>query len=395
MNFNFSWLLCAVLCLSACGDPSNSKVAVETQVTDPMEVVVSESQEANYKTAEVQMGWVVFSQTHPGRIEVNERLVNRIGASLTGRITAVQVETGDVVSPGQLLAQISSPELTTSQLTYLRASAALALAERAVERAKQMIQADVISSAEFQKRESELSIARAEQRAAEDQLRLLGLPSMSIDRLRDQGRIQPEGDVRAKQGGVVVERKVSAGQVVQPGDSLFTIADLSSVWAVASLPEQAARYVSKNQTVAIEIPALDTSFKGEIVFISDTVQPETRTVAIRTQLSNPKRDIKPMMLMNMKVDSNGKMVPLIPSSAVVRDNDRDHVFVQIQPRIFRLTPVDLEPAVEGNRPVLKGLTQGEMVVTEGAFHLNNDRVQRLLTSQPAAPKPGSKPQVAK
>jgi cobalt-zinc-cadmium efflux system membrane fusion protein len=294
-----------------------------------------------------------------------------------------------------LLAQISSPELTTSQLTYLRASAALSLAERAVDRAKQMIQADVISSAEFQKRESELSIARAEQRAAEDQLRLLGLPGTSIDRLRDQGRIQPEGDVRAKQGGVVVERKVSAGQVVQPGDSLFTVADLSSVWAVASLPEQAARYVSKNQTVAIEIPSLDASFKGEIVFISDTVQPETRTVAIRTQLSNPKRDIKPMMLMNMKVESNGKMVPLIPNSAVVRDNDRDHVFVQTQPRIFRLTPVELEPAVEGNRPVLKGVTQGEMVVTEGAFHLNNDRVQRLLTSQPAAPKSGSKPQAAK
>ncbi len=371
------------LLLAACSpskpdaDPAQGKAA---QASDPWLVRPSADQLGRYPTQVIELRPVADEQTHPGRIEANEQRVSRVGSGVVGRIASVNVELGDQVQPGQVLARLTSPELTQAQLAFLRANSNLTQTQRAVERARQMIQADVISSAELQKRESELAVARAESRAAEDQLALLGLAADAIERLREQGRLQPEGVVVARQAGVVLERKVNAGQVVQPGDSLFTLADLSSVWAVGSLPEQTASLIRKGQSVEVDIPALDRTLKGKVVFVGDTIQPETRTVAIRTLLDNPTRDLKPQMLVTLRIELGVRHMPVVPESAVVRDNDQDHVFVQVEPGLFRLTPVELEPSHGKFRPVRNGLAAGATIVGDGAFHLNNLRNQQSLTS---------------
>ncbi len=376
-------VVCSVLgWLTACSPqpPDVKSAAAPAQPADPMLVRLGPDQLARYATQPIELRPVADVQTHPGRIEANEQKVSRVGSGVVGRIASVNVELGDVVQPGQVLARLTSPELTQAQLAFLRANSNLTQAERAVDRARQMIQADVISSAELQKRESELAVARAEFRAAEDQLALLGLPVDAVERLRQQGRLQPEGVVAARQGGVLLERKVNAGQVVQPGDSLFTIADLSSVWAVGSLPEQTASLIRKGQSVEVDIPALDRTLKGKVVFVGDTIQPETRTVAIRTLLDNPTRDLKPQMLVTLRIELGVRQMPVVPEAAVVRDNDHDHVFVQVQPGVFRLTPVDLEPGFGKFRPIRSGLQVGDVIVSDGAFHLNNVRNQQTLTS---------------
>ena len=359
---------------------ATSSAESKPQPLNPFLVRPAVGQLSLYPTKVVQERPVADVQTHPGRIEANEQKVSRVGSGVVGRISSVNIELGDLVQPGQVLARLTSPELTQAQLAFLRASSNLNQIERAVDRARQMIQADVISSAELQKRESELAVAKAESRAAEDQLALLGLAADSIDRLRQQGRLQPEGVVAARQGGVVLERKVNAGQVVQPGDSLFTIADLSSVWAVGSLPEQTASLVRKGQSVEVDIPALDRTLKGKVVFVGDTIQPETRTVAIRTLLENPTRDLKPQMLVTLRIELGVRQMPVVPETSVVRDNDQDHVFVQVEPGVFRLTPVVLDPSFGKYRPIRSGVKAGEVIVSEGAFHLNNLRNQQSLTS---------------
>jgi cobalt-zinc-cadmium efflux system membrane fusion protein len=289
-------------------------------------------------------------------------------------VTDLFVEVGDNVRVGQTLARITSPELTTAQLSYLKASSNTALAERAVDRAKQLIQADVIGSAELQRRESELAIARAETRAAADQLRLMGIPSDSVIKLRDQGSLHPFANIIATQSGVITERKVSQGQVTQPGEQLFTVADLSSVWVIGALPEQAARSVQKGQKIDISVPALgEQTITGRVVFVSDTISPETRSVTIRTQVENPKRDLKPQMLATLRIASAPTSLLALPAGAVVRESDKDHVFVQISPNTYRLTPVELGSETNGYRPVTKGLTLGQPIVVDGAFHLNNER----------------------
>lgn len=374
------------LTLTGCGkgEPAAAVAAADTKAElDPMEVVVSAEMATNFKTAAVTQAEVASVQEVAGRIEANERKVTRIGAAVTGRVTEVLAETGDRVKAGQTLARVASPELTTAQLAYMRASATATLAERSVERARQLIAADVIGSAELLRRESEVQIARAELRAAGDQLKLMGLSADALSSLRAKGNVAPNAAITASAAGIVIERQVSQGQVAQPGDPLFTVADLSNVWVVGALPEQIARSVQTGQNVQIDVPALgltveETPISGKIIYVGDTVSPETRTVTIRTQVDNKDLALKPQMLATMKIQGAMEKTLAIPSLAVVRENDKDHVYVKKAENHYRLTPVELGAASGGLRPVLKGLSEGSQIVVEGAFHLNNERKRAEL-----------------
>lgn len=348
--------------------------------SDPMVVRIRQDMAGHFKTADVPLADIAITQEVVGRIDANEKQVTRIGAGVTGRITQVLAEVGDTVRPGQTLARIASPELTSAQLAFLRAQSQALLAERAVDRARQLFEADVIGSAELQRRESELSIARAESRAANDQLLLMGISAEGIRRLAASGALQDSAAVTATLAGVVTERTVSQGQVAQPGDPMFTVADLSSVWVIGALPEQTARTVAVGQAVEVTVPALENrQLKGQVVFVSDTVSPDTRTVTIRTQVDNRDRQLKPQMLATLRLVGPAVRQPAVPVAAVVRESDRDHVYVKESDGAYRLIPVELGPATQdGLRPVIKGLTAGTPIVVEGAFHMNNERKRSEL-----------------
>ncbi len=354
--------------------------APRAAASDPMVVRVRQDMDVHFKTADVPMAGIAITQEVVGRIDANEKQVTRIGAGVTGRITQVLAEVGDTVRPGQTLARIASPELTSAQLAFLRAQSQALLAERAVDRARQLFEADVIGSAELQRRESELSIARAESRAANDQLLLMGISAEGIRRLATSGALQDSAAVTATLAGVVTERTVSQGQVAQPGDPMFTVADLSSVWVIGALPEQTARTVAVGQAVEVTVPALENrQLKGKVVFVSDTVSPDTRTVTIRTQVDNRDRQLKPQMLATLRLVGPAVRQPAVPVAAVVRESDRDHVYVKESDNAYRLVPVELGPATQdGLRPVIKGLTAGTPIVVEGAFHMNNERKRSEL-----------------
>ena len=310
----------------------------------------------------------------PGRIEPDEEALVRIGANVTGRIVEVNSRLGDEVISGGVLAKISSPEFTEAQLAFLRANSETTLAERASERATQLLLADVIGSAELQRRESELQVLRAEQSAAKDQLRLLGIGSESLDTLKKFGRILPSVEISSPIEGTVIERKVSVGQVVEPSDQLYTVADLSSVWVVGDVPEQSARGVKVDQHVEVYIPALgDVRLIGRIVFVAETVDPETRTITVRTLVDNEFRALKPAMLARMYITGVQNKKLVIPEGAVVREDNRDHVFIAQGNDRFLLVPVELGEAVGQVRPVLEGLDKDREIVLDGAFHLNNER----------------------
>lgn len=347
--------------------------------SDPMEVELTAEMNKQFRVEAAQMASIAISQKVAGRIEANEHRTTRIGASVSGRVIQVMAEVGDRVKAGQALARLASPELTTAQLAYLRAVSSTKLAERSVERAQQLVLADVIGNAELQRREVELSVARAELRAASDQLRLIGMSPAAIDKLRETGALAAEVPITSTRTGIVIERKVSQGQVAQPGDPLFTVADLSNVWVVGALPEQDANSVKLEQRVEVEVPALAQQvLKGKIVYISDTVQTDTRTVPIRTEVDNPKFELKPQMLATLRL--NGLFVEqlAVPAAAVVRENDKDYVFVKVAENRFRLTEVQLDPPAGELRPVRRGIDVGTPVVVDGSFHLNSQRKRAEL-----------------
>lgn len=152
------------LLLTACGQKSDAPRAAapspeaSAAAETAQQIRIDPAMASRFQVAAAAMADLVPFQEVPGRIEANERLVTRIGASVTGRVTEVLVEVGDRVRNGQSLANVASPELTQAQMAYLRAHSNAGLADRAVDRARQLFQADVIGAAELQRRESELSV---------------------------------------------------------------------------------------------------------------------------------------------------------------------------------------------------------------------------------------------
>lgn len=363
--------LLLTLLLSACGEKAEKPEAKAP--ADPMLVSATPDLAKRLRTAVVGEAPVSETLRVAGQIDFDENRVARIGATVTGRVSAMPGQIGAQVGRGAVLAQITSTDLTTQQLAYVRARSAYELNRRNAERARTLFAADVISAAELQKRESEYSVSSAEMRAAADQLRLLGLSHSALGSL-GRGTVNSVSQVTATMSGVIVERHLALGQVVQPSDQLFVVADLSKVWAVAQVPEQQVHLVKLGENVTIEIPALeDEKRSGKLVFVGHTVDPKTRTVLIRTELDNSKGDLKPMMLSTMLVQGQARPRLVVPASAVVRENNADYVFVAEGKGSYRLRAVTLGHEDAGKRAVESGLKAGETIVVDGGFHLNTER----------------------
>lgn len=370
-------LALTVFSLAACKESTRQETG--TQANDPSLVAPAAELRAQLRLGVVDKALISETLRVAGQIDFDEQHLARIGATVTGRVTQIDALLGQEVKKGDVLARLNSSELSSQQLSYLKARAELELNRRNVERARALFDADVISAAELQRRESEYQISRAEARAAADQLLLLGVTQQAIERLGTQGAVNSVTPVVASIAGVVVERKLAPGQVVQPADSLFVIADLARVWAEAEVPEQQVSQVKVGQVVSILVPALgNEKLTGKLIFVGQTVNPETRTVLVRTELDNRDGRLKPAMLASMLIEARPAERLVVPASAVVRESDEDHVFVMVDEQSFRLAKVKLGPEQQGRRVVLSGLQGGEKIVVEGAFHLNNERNRKEM-----------------
>lgn len=371
-KLTFIALLTSLILISGCKKSQPSDASQTAQ--DPNLVMANEALLAQIKISVVSQGDVSDILRVAGQIDFNEQALTRIGASVTGRVTQINAQLGNDVKKGDTLALINSSELSNSQLAYLKARSEKEFHRRTVQRAKTLFEADVISAAELQRRESEYEVASAQTRAAQDQLRVLGVNLKAMEELATTGAIDSVASVMATIKGVVVERKVTTGQVVQPADVLFTVADLSRVWAVAQVPEQQVAQVKVGQSVRIEVPALENEkLIGKLIYVGQTVNPESRTVLVRTELDNTSGRLKPSMLASMLIESAPTKRVVVPTTAIVREQDADYVFIEEKPGSFRLKPVRLSSEHNGQRVVLDGLSQGMRIVSDGAFHLNNHR----------------------
>lgn len=378
-RFSLLCALVAALVATGCNRQEPAPQAAASPPPDPGLVQAPEALQAQLKIGPVAAQPVKDVLRVAGRIDFDEQRVARIGASVTGRVTEIFVLPGQAVEAGRLLARLHSTELSNAQLAYLKARSQAELLQQAASRAQQLYAADVIGRAELQRRDNELAVARIEQRAAHDQLRVLGMSEKEIARLSGTGAIHSASSVVSTLAGTVVERKVTVGQVVQPADALFTVANLSRVWAIAQVPEQQAGQIRPGQQMHIEVPALGNGdLTGKLIYVGETVNPESRTVVVRTEIDNADRRLKPAMLATMLIETRPVDRLVVPTSAVVREENEERVFVENGAGRYRLVPVKLGDEHGGFRPVVSGLKAGDRVVVEGAFHLNNERKRKEL-----------------
>jgi cobalt-zinc-cadmium efflux system membrane fusion protein len=315
----------------------------------------------------------------PGRLETQNRKLAKIGSPITGRISDLYVSLGDVVKKGQVLARVNSIELTQTQLTLIKSTQLIGLKTKAVERAKLLFEADVISKAEMLRIENELDAVKADYRASRDQLIVLGMNEKALEKLESSGQINSYGDVISRFDGIIISRAINLGQIVNSQDNLFYVADLSKLWGVANIPEQQASFIQKDEVVTIEIPALENKkIEAKIIFEGNIVDPETRTVLVRTEIDNQNLSLKPDMLTSMYIQAKKVSRLAVPNAAIVRENDRNYVFIQNSPKTYRLREVQLGHKDGNLITILSGLAEGETIISDGAFHLNSERKKKEL-----------------
>ncbi|WP_066737003.1 efflux RND transporter periplasmic adaptor subunit [Cupriavidus sp. D384] len=366
----------AVMVMSLAGCSKEPEAVAEAPKLPPGIVKAEDNLQKTLKVAPVAASPFSEMLRVAGRIDFDEQRVSRIGATVTGRVTDLYAILGQEVKAGQVLARLHSSELGAAQMAFLKAEAQNDLQARNAERARQLFDADVIGRAELQRRQSEYAIAAAEMRAYRDQLRVLGMSAQAISTLAKNGSIESYSPVFSSISGTVVERNVAQGQVVQPADALYTVADLSRVWVVAEVPEQQAAQVAEGQAVDIEVPSLANTngrITGKLIYVGRTVNPQSRTVLVRTELENKEGRLKPAMLASMLIAGKPIDTLVVPGSAVVRDGNDEQVYVETAPGQYRLTKVKLGSESDGMRVVQGGIKAGDRVVVEGAFHLDNER----------------------
>src|SRR3990172_8947305 len=350
------------------GEAGNEMEANEDKPSKLIKLDPKSIQAANLKIEEVSLKSLKNILQAPGSVKFNENKLAHVGSRVPGRIVEVSANLGDKVKEGDSLVIIDSTELGTAQSQYLKAK------EKSYERAKKLLEGKAISLGEYQKREAEYMTVRAEFKAAEDRLHLLGLSEAELKRIGSEHIINSKVAVRAPFSGTVVERHATLGEVIEPAVKLFTIADLSTLWIIADVPEKDIPLVKTGLPIEIKFsPYPDEVFEGTVTYIGDQIDPSTRTVKVRTEVDNSLGKLKPEMFANILITTEVVSdILAIPEEAVQTNGNKKIVFIDKGNGGFEKREVSLGRQVDSFYEVVYGVKAGERIVTKGSFLLKSE-----------------------
>jgi RND family efflux transporter MFP subunit len=317
-----------------------------------------------------------------GTVDFDETSLAEVTTKFKGWIEKLYVDTtGRQVHHGEPLFEIYAPELYSAQVEYLLA------AEQA---AKGGPGADTLKASALAK------------------LQFFDISTPQIAELEQMKQAKKTLTISSPRDGIVVEKMVVEGQMVDAGMKLYRLADLSLVWVIAQIYEQDLAFVKVGQEAVVRLSYLpDREFRGRVTYIYPTLDEKTRTAKVRMEFHNPGFFLKPGMFATVELRSELQASALlVPDIAVLRSGEKNTVFVALAGGRFEARAVTLGPRGENNfYEVLGGLQAGERVVTSGQFMLDSESqlreaIQKLNgsgteitgTAQPAGPHPETNPE---
>lgn len=372
----------------ACGNQSESPSAAKTEPASlqsgVLQLTPEESSRIALEVTPVTRGQFRASREFPATVQANENELAEVTTLIRGRVVKVHVDVGQDVKKGTLLAMLHSTDLGVAEGAYLKARAKLHEADLAYERAKDLHENKAVSLAELQRREAEMKTARAEARETHGRLELLGVTRQEVERLDREHTIKADVPLRAPFDGRVIMRNITRGEVVETQQKLFTVADLSDVWVVGNVPEKDVHFIGKDQTVEVVAAAYPHAiFKGRITYVSDVLDPATRTMRLRVTVPNPDMRLKPEMYALVRVYSEPDPETLtVPLAAIQNGPTGKMVFVQRGAHEFEFRTVKLGPEHGEVVTVLNGVQAGEPVVTKGSFVLKSEMERHKIEPAP-------------
>lgn len=331
-------------------DQSMAKMPVGTVTISPEKQVL-----AGVRTAVVQRKSLVRDIRTTAQIVADETRIAHVHVKVAGYIDQVYVDfVGQLVKKGQPLFTLYSPDLVSTQEEYLIAKRGNA----------------TLGNAPFKEiSEGSQSLLQS----AKQRLKLWDISDDQIKELDETGKVSKDLTFYSPITGFVTDRKVFPQTSVTPDTELYTVSDLSTVWADADIYEYEVPFVRLGQRVTLTLSYYPgKTYTGNISYIYPTVDPQTRTVKARIQIPNPGFVLKPQMFADaqLRVDYGTKI--LVPQEAVLNSGTEQHVFVVHEGGVFEPRTVTIGPVVDGSAVILSGLKAGETIVVSGNFLIDSE-----------------------
>jgi cobalt-zinc-cadmium efflux system membrane fusion protein len=305
-------------------------------------------------------------------IEPDPREVVRVTPRIRARVVRLIADPGQTVRPGEALAILSSIELGQAKTEYLKARSLSEIARQQLAREESLFQRKIASMKDVLEARAAYDTALAQYQAARETLSLL-IPAVEVTRVRWSagGRSVSDFALTSPITGTLVKRDLIVGQMVNGDTEVITVMNLDHVWVLADVFEHDLAGLSLRAPARIKVEAYpDRTFQGVVSYLSDTVDPITRTVQARIDVPNPDHRLKPGMFARAEIEAGTEREVLAaPASAIYDVNGAKAVFVQTEPHVFTVRRVVIGAAGHNDVEVISGVREGERVVTHGGLLL--------------------------
>ena len=367
------------------------------EVSHNKRLVLTEAQEKNAKirTAPLSVMDIELQITIPAQFKARNQSIERIYSPIDGKITNVYVEPGTILKIGQPIVQIKSDAISQIQLEFLekildidasvnelRAQYNLSLQN--YNREKTLYNEKISSRAEYESANAQLKKDKANLEALNIKRsslinvyrQRLAVYGGTIDNVLKTKQIYPYITIKATKNGVLLERKVNPGEIVEQNRELFNLADLKTIWLVGYAFEKDSPYLHLGEAVTGTIEESSTTINGVLSYVSPILDNTTKTLEVRADIPNTNFKIKPNMYAEMFVNTGTARVLAIPTDAVEKFGDYNFAYVKVAPHTYEERKVETGKKNDQYTEILSGVKAGEEVVTTGSFELLGESIKK-------------------
>lgn len=366
-------LLLTVLAGAACSSNGSARPADSSNGRTGA-FTLTEDQRARIHLVTVQTTPFRPTLEATGTVAFNGDRSTPVLSPISGPAMQILVNPGAVVSKGQALATVSSPDFATAVAGYRKAESAYRNAKRIADLDEQLFKNDALARRDLEQAQTDLAAAAADRDAAIQQIRALGVQESQIEAIREnKPTAEPlQATIRAPIDGTVVEKLISPGQLLQAGTTpCFTIADLSSMWVLANVFPSDLKDVAVGEPADVITDAASLPMSGRVDYVAALVDPTSKATAVRVLVPNLNHVLRKDMFVRVAIHATHEHTGLlVPTTSVLRDEENlPFVYVAAANGSYDRRRITLGSRVGDRYEVVSGIVAGDKVVSEGALFL--------------------------
>lgn len=378
----FITIISTAVILSGCGEKKNEEMKEEKKEKGKEEIVFSANtiKEVGIETQTIKKENLSGVIKAPAKLIPNQDYEAQVGSLVQGRVHKVFVNEGDFVKEGQVLMNVEGLGIGEIKASYLKAKANLEYFKNAFERQKLLIEQNIGSQKFFQEAKAEYDKAQAESIAEDKKIHSIGLNHEDIAVSSSPEHIAGYLPIKSPINGIVSERNVVIGQLVDATTNAFKIINTNTLWAEGQIYEKDLRKLGGKPEIEFTTAAYPNErFNGKTILVGQTVDERSRTIKVRAALNNQNSKLKPQMFgeMFIPINSNAKGIA-VPIEAIIKEDNKNYLFVVENDSTFKKKLVETGTELGGKVEIIRGLEEGEKVVVKGAFFLKSELLKETL-----------------